>query len=160
MTGAWLFLLIAAPLSFAVTRIAIRLQQQPGLAALTSALICWQGIALAVGRAPLAGAMALLIAACVVLALVQWLNQTVSLKLWLCAALLALTGVLWGNATLFPLLRKDQALGFLAALLLVALGAGIAVSRARAPVPEGGAGLGPLVLLALWLAIRSAASFG
>lgn len=159
MTGLWLVIFLAAPLAFAIARIAIRLQQPPGLAALGGALICWQLIALAAGTAPLAIAMALLFAAASLLALTEWLQRITKMGRMIRGTLLALTGVLFGYAALLPALSTFQALAFAATLSGVAAGAAVAIYKARAPIAAGSAGQGPLALLAAWLLIRALASF-
>lgn len=151
-------LLAGGVLAFALARIAIRLQQAPGLAALTSVMICWQLIVLMAGRAPLASSVLLLISACALLIVARWLKFEAALGRGMHAMLLALAALLWAGAATFPLLTPGQILAFFCTLLACAGGAYIAQRRARTPVSQGAPGLAPLILIGLWLIVRSAVS--
>ncbi len=151
--------LAGAPLSFALARIAIRLQQEPGLAALASVLILWQLIALSAGRAPLAVAVLLLIAVSGLLLLSQWLQRVATPGLRTQWALRGLAGIGWALAVTFPVLSPGQTLAFSGGLGVAAAGTLCAVRLARSPVFFGKSGLAALGLAGLWLFARAAASF-
>ncbi len=154
-----LILLVGGPLSFALARIAIRLQQEPGLAALTSVLIFWQLIALTAGRAALASSMMLLIGVSALLILTHWLLSVSVLGAWVRWGLFVLAGLAWAMAATYPILQPVQALAFSASFIAAAAGTGCAIYWARTPVSLGKLGLPALGLLGLWLIVRAAASF-
>lgn len=151
-------LILGGLLSFALARIAIRLQQAPSLAALASALIMWQLVALIEGQAALASAVLLLIGACGLLVLTQWLTRLAALggkARWI---LPVLAGMAWVGAVTFPLLRLELALIFLSAFAAAAGGALVSLRLSRRPVSLGNMGLSAFGLIGLWLLARSAAS--
>ena len=154
-----LILLVGGPLSFALARIAIRLQQESSLAALASVLIFWQLIALSVGRAPLASAVMLLIGVSALLILIQWLQSGAALGARAHWALLILAGLAWAIAATYPVLPLDQILVFSSGLGVAAAGTWCALHWARNPVSLGKSGLPALGLIALWLIVRATASF-
>lgn len=161
MNSFWIlaFILLAGGgISFALARIAIRLQQPPGLAALAGVLICWQGIALAVGRAPLAIAILLLIVSTSLSALAQWLRRESQLNAGTALGGYILAGVIWAAAAMFPVLSPMQIAAFSAAWFASAAAPWIAMVKARTRVAAASAGLGPLAMLALWLLIRATSS--
>ena len=142
-------------LSFALTRIALRLQQQPGRAAVAGVLTLWQMIALGIGRAPLASAVMLLILGSAILMLSQWLHREGVLTARARRGLYALGAAAWAMAASFPALTPDQTLAFACAFIAAITGAWLATHTARNPVA-----LGKLWLLppGLWLLIRGVAS--
>ncbi|MEQ1890392.1 MAG: hypothetical protein ABL951_14625 [Alphaproteobacteria bacterium] len=156
--GAFI-VLAAAPLSFALARIAIRLQQEPGLAALASVLISWQLIALSAGRAPLASSVLLVIAVSGLLLLIQWLQRDAAPGLRVLWALRGLAGFGWALAASFPVLSPGQVLAFSGSLGVAAAGTWCAIRWARSPVSLGKSGLAALGLAGLWLIVRGGASF-
>ncbi len=154
-----LIILVGGPLSFALARIAIRLQQEPSLAALASVLIFWQLIALSAGRAPLASAVMLLIGVSALLVLIQWLQREAALG-WLAHwGLRILAGLAWAIAATYPVLPLDQALSFSSGLIAAAAGTWCSIHWARSPVTLGKSALSALGLIGLWLIVRVAASF-
>lgn len=154
-----IIILAGGPLSFALARIAIRLQQEPSLAALASVLIFWQLIALSAGRAPLASAVMLLIGISALLILIQWLQSAAALGARAHWALLILAGLALAIAAAYPLLSLDQVLAFASGLMAAAAGTWCALHWARSPVSLGKSGLPALGLMALWLIVRGVASF-
>lgn len=155
----FIIILVGGPLSFSLVRIAIRLQQEPSLAALASVLIFWQLIALSAGRAPLASAVMLLMGMSALLILIQWLQNEAALGEGARRVLLALAGIVWAIAAVFPVLPLDQILVFSTALGVGAAATGCALRWARGPVSLGKSGLPALALIALWLIVRGVASF-
>ncbi len=154
-----LIVLVGGPLSFSLARIAIRLQQEPVLAALASVLIFWQLIALSVGRAPLAGAVMLLIGMSALLILIHWLQNEAALDAGLHRGLLVLAGGAWSIAAAFPVLSLHQILVFCSAIGVAAAATACALYWARSPVSLGKSGLPALGLIVLWLIVRAIASF-
>lgn len=154
-----LIILAGGAISFALARIAIRLQQEPGLAALASVLIFWHLIALSVGRAPLASAVMMLIAISALLILIQWLQNELALGAWAHWGLRALAGLALAMVVSFPLLSLDQTVFFASGLIAAAAGTGCALHWARSPVAVGKSGLPALALILLWLIVRATASF-
>ncbi len=154
-----LIILAGGALSFALARIAIRLQREPGLAALASVLIIWHLIALSMGRAPLASAVMLLVGISALLILVQWLQNEAVLGAWAHWGLRILVGLALAIAVTYPVLSLDQTLYFAGGLMAGAAGTGFAMHWARSPVSLGKSGLPALGLMALWLIVRAVASF-
>jgi hypothetical protein len=155
----FIIILAGGPLSFALARIAIRLQQEPSLAALASVLIFWQLIALSAGRAPLASAVMLLIGISALLILIQWLQGEAALGARTKWAMLILAGLGLAIAAAYPVLSLDQILVFSSGLGVAAAGTWCALRWARSPVSLGKSGLPALGLIALWLIVRATASF-
>ena len=155
---AFIFLAGGA-LSFALTRIAIRLQQPPGLAALAGVLICWQGITLQIGHAPIAIAMLLLVVSTSLYALVQWLRETSQLKARTALAGYIFSGLFLGLPLGFPVLTLEQFTAFSVAWFAAAAATWIAKVKARIPITLLSPGLVPLTLLMIWLLVRSAVSW-
>ncbi len=153
-----LIIVTGGPLSFALARIAIRLHQAPGLAALTSVLIFWQMTALWDGGAELASAVMLLISVSALLILIQWLRSAAALAGLAHWALLILAGSGFALAATWPLLNPAQALIFCVGYVVPAGAARCAIRWARSPVQWGQSGLPAYGLMGLWLAVRIAAS--
>lgn len=151
-------LILGGLMSFALARIAIRLQQAPSLAALASALIMWQLVALMEGQAALASSVLLLIGAGGLLVLTQWLTRLAALEGKARWILLVLVGMAWVGAITFPPLRLELALIFLSAFAASAGGALMSLRLSRRPVSLGNIGLSAFGLIGLWLLARSAAS--
>lgn len=156
--GMAFILLAGGALSFALARIAIRLHQPPGLAALAGVLICWQGITLDIGRAPLALAMLLLVVSASLYALVQWLREESQLKAGTALAGYVLAGLIWGAAAMFPVLSPRQIAAFSMAWVAAAGATWIATVKARIPITPTSAGLVPLAMLVFWLLVRGMSS--
>jgi len=154
-----IIILAGGPLSFALARIAMRLKQEPSLAALASVLIFWQLIALSAGRAPLASAVMLLIGVSALLILIQWLQGEAVLGRLARQGLLVLAGLALAIAATYPLLSLDQVLVFASSFMVAAAGTWCALRWARNPVSLGKSGLPALGLIALWLIVRATASF-
>jgi hypothetical protein len=151
-------LLAGGGISFALARIAIRLQQPPGLAALAGVLICWQGVALMAGRAPLASAILLLMVAAGLYALVQWLSEASQLKARTALAGYIFAGLFLGLPLVFPVLTLEQFTAFSVAWFAAAAATLIASLKARIPVILLSPGLVPLTMLMIWLLVRGAVS--
>lgn len=158
-----LLMLILTPLvlllAFALARIAIRLQQPPGLAALAAIMICWQAIAMAVGRTPLASSVTLLIAGAASIVLLQWLRAGRLLAGATGWAAYSAATLLAALAMTFPVLSPSEALAFSLTFGASLAGVWLAMARSRAPAPPGWLGVPSLVGLGLWLAVRMIASF-
>lgn len=154
-----LIILAGGALSFALARIAIRLQREPGLAALASVLIIWHLIALSMGRAPLASAVMLLIGISALLILIQWLQNEAALGARAYWGLRILAGLALAIAATYPILSPNQIMFFASGLMAAAFGTGCALYWARSPVSLGKSGLPALGLIAFWLIVRATASF-
>ena len=154
-----MLMLMGGALAFALARIAIRLQQEPGLAALAGVMIFWQMIILWDGRAALASSVLLLDIACVLLILVRWLHHERVLGRGGAIGLLLLAGLAWGGALLFASVTRGQALLFSVSFMAMTAGAAIAWRGARIRVSFGGSGLAALGLIGIWLIVHSAASY-
>jgi hypothetical protein len=158
LVPVFLILLLGGPLSFALARISIRLQQDPSLAALASALIFWHLIALREGEAPLASAVLLLIGVSALNIFTQWLQSegvTGRLVLW---GLSALAFALLALAAILPELSLEQALLFCLGYGVACAAAWYAAFRARRLESIGIMGLPALGLMGLWLILRMAAA--
>jgi len=154
LLGIGILILISGVLSFALARIAIRLQQEPGLAALAGVMIFWQMLILWDGQAALASSVLLLDSACVLLIVVQWLRQEQVLGRRAGIGLRLLAGLAWGGALLFPSVAWDQALLFLVSFMAAMAGAAIAWRGARSRVSYGKSGLAALGLMGIWLIVH------
>lgn len=148
-----LILLLGGPLSFALARIALRLQQDPSLAALASVLIFWHLIALREGEAPLASAVLLLSGVSALISFAQWLQgEGVSGRLaqW---GLPALAFGLLAIAAVQPALSLEQGLLFCLSFGVACATAWYAAFRARHAAFLDKTGLSAL---GLWLILRVA----
>ena len=155
---AILILAIGGPLSFALARISIRLQQDPSLAALSSVLIFWHLIALRAGGAPLASAALLLIGVSALIILAQWLRGegvTGTLAQGGLASL-AIGGL--ALAAVITAISLEQAFLFFISFGVACLSGRYAAFRARGSVSMGKSGLPALVMLGVWLIVRGAAA--
>lgn len=146
-------------LSFALTRVASRLHQDIGLAALASLFFVWQGIALVAGAAALASAMTLLITAAVIVVLVQWVNHRVGVRTPIRIGLFLIAAAIWSVAATFPLLKMWQAIALPSSFALVIVGTWLAMNTRRNRVAVGFMGVPSVLLLAAWLALRLYATF-
>lgn len=150
---------IGGALSFALARIALRLQQPPGLAALAGVLIGWQGITLYIGCAPLALAMLLLVVSASLYALVQWLSETSQLKARTAFAGYVFSGLPLGASICLPVLTLEQFTAFSVGWFAAVAATWIASARARMPITLLSPGLVPLTMLMIWLLARGAVSW-
>lgn len=150
---------LALALAFGLARIAIRLQQPPGIAALAGVMICWQMIALVAGRTPLASSMMLLIIGVSLITLIQWLRANQRLQGATGWGGYALAVFLPALAAMFPDLTATEALAFALTFGLTLFGVFMAVARARSPAPIGWLGIPSMLLLGLWLVVRLISAF-
>ena len=153
-----LILVLGGPLSFAMARISLRLQQDPSLAALASVQILWHLIALREGEALLASGVLLLAGVSALIIFTQWLHSegvAGRLALWILSVLaLGLLAI----ATILPVLSLEQALLFCLSLGVACDTAWYAAFRAQRLASIGKTGLLALGLMGLWLILRAAAA--